>query len=784
MTRSLRLLELILLPAMSFPCFAGTTTHVEAGGIVRFEAEEFSAIDTPADWRRVEGIRGAAMQVLDTGRWSRSLRYDLQFQKPGTYRLWVRARKSPLAGQYGGNDIKVFFHAAAVEQVIAPGHYVFEIGLQDQRTFRWVDWPKNSPGNTTDLTVPEAGLYHLHFTGGAGEEWGWAIDSVCLINRDLEGVGPEDGAEVADGPPGSGVVPPARSEEPGASTQGSAVAFHPEEAAGQAPWPAPAGAQSDLALPPAWAFGVLYGNYCNQKELEERMQRLIEGDFPVDAMWVDSAFWDVSTDGPLGYINFTGDPEGFPEVRRMCEHLHAEGVRFGVWVWDRLSTAEKGLYAECEESGHFRGEPIVGNSWHNRGLKATSRSFDFDRPAAAAWWKGKMGQLVHKGVDFFKLDAGPAEGYIRTHFELTQQGGRSKGRGFLLTHVQRATLELIRRYPTAWTGDSLPAWTHPEFPDPVRWVWGGLREQVRMVADPAFGYYAYPFLTNDTGGFRNMTGYGRASDELYMRWVQFSALGAIMEVFGSMTFPAQNQPYAFSEAAQENFRRYTHLRMRLFPYLYSHAHLTRSTGWKMIQGESAHPAQYRLGRELLVAPVVDEGARSREVWLPAGVSWIDWWTGREWKGGQTINVEAPVDLLPLFVRAGSIIPLRDYARSIERGSNAVLTLEVWPRGTSSFSLIEDDGVSEAYRSGETATTTILCLEDGSAIEVRIGARQGAYEGAPASRIWRLRVRRPSAPQEVLVDGEKAEGWSFDRDEGIVTLEIARAAVQSTRVVIR
>lgn len=545
------------------------------------------------------------------------------------------------------------------------------------------------------------------------------------------------------------------------------------------PWTGEEQLDPDVAIPPAWAFGVLYGCYGDQARLERKVERLVAEGYPVDGVWSDSSFWDATTKGPRGYLNFRGDPSGWPDVRGLCERLSRRRVRFGVWVWDRLLDTGAD-FAEFERRGYFRGEPIVGNGWHNQGESAVGRYVDFENPEAAALWKAKMRPLLEQGLDFFKLDSGPRTAYVRTHFELTREGRESRGRGFVLSHVGRDDLLSVKRYPTSWTGDSLPDWKHDEYPDPVKWVFGGLREQVRMVADPRLEQYRYPFLANDTGGFRSMPGVGRASDELYMRWVQFSSFGAVMEVFGSMFFEDQNAPYTFGPAAQHDFLRYARLRLRLFPYLYSVAHRVRLAGRKMAEGDGENPLQYRLGPAFLVAPVLQPGATWRGVVLPAGERWVDYWTGVVHEGGRAVTVEAPADRLPLLVRAGSIVPMREEARAVELGSNEVLTLDVFPGGSSSFTLVEDDGLSEAYREGRFARTILEADDRGGELRVRIGATTGGFDGQLAARTWLVRARGRLAPSAVTVGGrplaraaargpEGPDGWWHDADGAWVRL---------------
>lgn len=526
----------------------------------------------------------------------------------------------------------------------------------------------------------------------------------------------------------------------------------------------------DIALPPAWAFGVLYGCYTDQVGALAKAKRLIAGNFPIDALWVDSAFWDVTTYGPQGYINFTGDQKGFPDPGALWRDLHALGLRNGIWTWERLNDTES-HYAEFKEKGYFK-DTIVGNSWHNDGTKSVAGRVDFDNPAAAARWSELMLPLIEQGLDFYKIDAYPDPAYVRTHFELSRKAALARsGRGFLLTHPFRKP-EIMKGYPTCWTSDSVAEWDQP--PEPETFRSGGFVQQIRKYAGVDNDKESrLPFLTNDTGAYWPSTSMAPAArDELYQRWVQFSAFGPIMEVFAERSAATGNDPLGYSPAAQENFRRYTHLRMRLFPYIYTQAHLTRQEGRRMIQGESAHPTQYRFGTDFWVAPVHAPAATSWPVALPPGL-WFNYWTGERVEGGRVIEVPVDLQTLPLFVRGGAIIPLRDYARTIELGSNSVLTLELFPHGTSAFTLYEDDGLSLAYLDDRIARTTFRAEQTGSALRLTIEAIQGDYDGRLAERIYIVKLRDRITPTRITLNGtalSSPKDWQRRNDAGVVVAD--------------
>ncbi len=545
-----------------------------------------------------------------------------------------------------------------------------------------------------------------------------------------------------------------------------------------------AGFDPDVILPPAWAFGVLHGYYTNQAGISRNLHRLERGDFPVDAIWVDSAFWDLTTRGPAGYLDFKGDLRAFPSLRQLTSELARHQVKFGIWVWDRILDANAEVFAEFDSRGFFKPDRIVSNGWHNVGLTSVARPVDFHSAAAAALWGEKLRPFLDNGVDFFKIDAEPQTDYLRTHFELSQRHGRhTRGRGFVLTQTARGSLADIKRYPAAWTGDAQSSWHQADYPDTSRWILGGLRQQIEMVANPTWRHYQYPFLANDTGGFHPRALQGAAAEELYIRWAQFSAFGSIMQVFGGPSVPEQNAPFGWSGTVQENFRTHTHLRLRLFPYIYTHALLTRLTGRKMIQGDAEHRFQYRFGSEFLVAPVHEPGASNRVVWLPPGQRWIDYWTGDSYEGGQDVTIPAPLSHLPLLVRAGAIIPMREYAPSVARGDNATLILDIYPEGAkqpSQFTLYEDDGISNDYLANRFTSTLVVCEPALQTITLKIAPICGDYNGKPGKRRWKLEVHLVSKPAEVSLNG-KPTAWRYDAKKAVLRLDWKAATAEASEV---
>lgn len=533
---------------------------------------------------------------------------------------------------------------------------------------------------------------------------------------------------------------------------------------------------AEIVLPPAWAFGVIYGGYTNQAETIETVRRLVEENYPVDAYWIDSWFWDYTTKGkhPGSYIDFEGDLDAYPDMEAMWKYMENYKIKSGIWVWDAIQRFEnEEVFDTFHESGFFKDEPFYNRrGWHNGVDSTLMGNIDFTNPAAVEKWKAMMKPFFDKGVDFLKLDRSSALPYLEASFELTQEAGQeTQGRGYIMSHLHSTGEPASKRYPAKWTGDAKIAWDQPDYPNTINYAMGAFKENIAMVSDPLLATYDIPFLGNDTGGY-NYFGSKDQSDELYMRWVQFSMFNPITNVFSTHQNPTANMPFSFSEEAQENFKYYAGLKSQLFPYIYTYAHVTRNTGEKMIRGFVEHGYQYLFGHELLVAPIYEQSATSRKVYLPAG-KWYNYYSKELLDGGQTLEVDAPTDRIPLFARAGSIIPKREAARAIELGSNDQLVLEIYPGNSkATFRLLEDDGSSNDYLRGDNIAQTLFEYTGNNTLT--IGAVEGQFKGMSPTRDITARFIQVEAPSSVSMNGNElsSSAWSYDQENKILTVSAA------------
>jgi alpha-D-xyloside xylohydrolase len=330
---------------------------------------------------------------------------------------------------------------------------------------------------------------------------------------------------------------------------------------------------------------------------------------------------------------------------------------------------------------------------------------DFSSPSGREWYVGKLLGLIGQGVSAFKTDFGEAipedtvfangmSGremhnlfallYHQTFYEAFERSPRPDD----LVCWGRAGWAGIQRYPISWSGDMLC-----NFASMACTLWGGLSYSLSGVA----------FWSHDIGGFQ-----GETNPELYIRWAQWGLLCSHSRGHGTTS----REPWSQGEQALSLFRRYAELRYRLIPYLYSYAHAAHRTGLPVLRPLVLEfqddpttldvDLQYMLGSELLVAPVFEAGATERQVYLPrTGGGWYDFWTERPIEGGW-LAATAPLETLPLFVRAGSILPFGPLQQFVGEKDTSQLTLHVYPReGRARFVLHEDDGDTRfTYTDGE------------------------------------------------------------------------------------
>jgi alpha-D-xyloside xylohydrolase len=277
-------------------------------------------------------------------------------------------------------------------------------------------------------------------------------------------------------------------------------------------------------------------------------------------------------------------------------------------------------------------------------------------------------------------------------------------------------------------------------------TWDALKRQVPAGLNATAS--GLPYWCNDVGGFQGLPAVhhpvrpplidpldardnvGDYDDypELYVRWYEYGAFEPIFRTHGTRTY---NEVWSYGKQAEPILEKYLRLRYQLMPYIYSLAWKSYSTGAPytraLFMDFPSDPKvaglgdEYMFGPALLVAPVTDQGATSRPVYLPAGTDWYNYWTNEKLHGGQTIEADAPIDTIPLFVKAGSILPLGEAVESTSQ-PQALAKIRIYPGSDGDFALYQDDGTTYAYEKSGGQVTNLHWID---------GQQRFSHSGAAA-----------------------------------------------------
>lgn len=428
-----------------------------------------------------------------------------------------------------------------------------------------------------------------------------------------------------------------------------------------------------MPMPPLWALGYHQArySYMSQAEVLEVARELRQRGIPCDALYLDIDYMD-------GYRVFTFNSETFPDPQALTQALHAMGYRL-VTILDPgvKIDPEYGAYQRGKARDAFikmpDGEPVVGVVW-----PAETHHPDFTKPDARAWWADEVKDfLVKSGVDgvwndmneplyFGKGEAISPPDYVQhdkegmggTHLELHNVYGMQMARatraGIERAYPERRAFNITRagwagtqRYASSWTGDNQS-------------TWDDLRLSIAMNLQMALS--GQSFTGPDVGGFAKDT-----TPELLARWTQAACLFPFFRNHSAIDTIRQ-EPYLFGTEIERICREAIQLRYQLMPALYTafaqcHRDGTPILRPVLLDDGQALDDQFLLGDSLLVAPVLTPHTLRRPVYLPSMiqhryVEWYDFWTGERMDSFNSLHmVEAPADRLPLFVRAGSVLPL-------------------------------------------------------------------------------------------------------------------------------
>ena len=535
-------------------------------------------------------------------------------------------------------------------------------------------------------------------------------------------------------------------------------------------------------MPPRWALGYQQCRYSyeTQKRVAEIADDFRKRKIPCDAIYLDIHHMD-------GYRVFTFG-KTFPKPRALIRKLTGQGFKVitivdpGVKDDRKFGVLNRGIARDA-----FVKEPNGKKDYAGKVWPGKARFPDFLSARVRDWWGDEQNKLCKLGIAGFWNDMNEPANFALptktlppkcvhrldpgkvTHDEIHNVYGMEMARACrdgILTHqpetrpfvITRAGYAGVQRYALVWTGDNSSVWEH-------------LSDAVQMFLNLSAS--GVPFCGGDIGGFIDNT-----TPELFLRWLQFATFTPFYRNHSNLGTIDQ-EPWVFGQNVESVARKYIELRYQLLPYLYGlfeQAHregtpIMRPLFWHFQDDPVAMATsdQFLLGENLLVAPILRQGSTARCVYLPRG-EWFDFWSGQKFSGGQHVIALAPLETIPIFVRAGSIVPMTAVQQFVGEKTADVVNLHCWP-GAGELDWYEDDGISQAFAAGAFSRRQIKSRwsEKGGAL------RLGRVSGNRPSDVkkWRIILRGVARKYSVRANGKVVSG-RFDAATQVGSFEVLNA----------
>jgi alpha-D-xyloside xylohydrolase len=493
-----------------------------------------------------------------------------------------------------------------------------------------------------------------------------------------------------------------------------------------------------------WAYGFWQckNRYKTQAELLGVAQKYRELSIPVDNIVQDWFWWNRKGEHVFN--------ENYPDPKGMVDELHRENFHLMISVWPFFEPGST-AYNTMDKNGWFVDKTVIAKPPYH---KAEMAVYDASNPAARKYYWQLMNDALFKiGVDAWWLDTtepetegreeniqlnhklaiGSGNRFVNLFPLMTttavyegQRAASNEKRVFILSRSAFAGSQ--RNAVTAWSGD-------------INSDWITFRRQIP--AGLNFELSGLPYWTTDIGGFVSGNPDDPAYRELFIRWFEFGTFSPIFRVHGTRSND-QNELWSYGAEAQKILTSYDRLRYRLMPYIYSMAWMVTNENYTPMRALAmdfrSDPRalnvgdQFMFGPALLVNPVTEPSANRRQMYLP-NATWYDFWTGQQQTGGKMIDAAAPIDRMPLYVRAGSIIPMGpDLQYAAEKPADPI-ELRVYRGADGAFTLYEDENDGYNYEKGVYATIPIHWNEATQTLD--IGERKGSFPGMLESRTFEI-----------------------------------------------
>lgn len=541
-------------------------------------------------------------------------------------------------------------------------------------------------------------------------------------------------------------------------------------------------------LPPLWSLGY---QQCRYSYYPESRAREIVKTFREKKIPADVIYFDI--DYQQGYAPFTINREYFPTFEKMILDFRAQGFHTILITDLHIKKDPNHGYAPYDSGikndvfvKNPDGSIYVGPVWPGDSVFP-----DFTLTRVRDWWGGLYKNFVAMGVAGFwndmnepsvflradktmpldtvhRLDDGTTVAHRAAHNIYGMENARATYEGlrklqdgerpFVLT---RAAYSGAQRYAATWTGDNSSTWNHLKMSTPMLM---------------SMGISGMPLVGDDIGGFA-----GSPTPDLLTRWFEVGALNPIYRDHTAKG-TADQEPWVHGPEQEAIRKRYIELRYRLLPYVYTATEEASRTGiplmrplfleYPQAQEFYGDDRDFLFGRDLFVAPVTTEMVDPEDISLPPG-DWYDFWTGVRHAHGEKIQLHPRLDEMPLYVRAGAILPMQPVVQNTGETPDGPLQLHIYPGEDCKGSLYEDDGHTLAYLKGEILRVNYSCAASSSSVSITSSIEKNAF--TPWWNSTALTVYGAAAvPKEVRIGDRAIQDWHFDSQAHTVTFTVPDA----------
>jgi oligosaccharide 4-alpha-D-glucosyltransferase len=548
------------------------------------------------------------------------------------------------------------------------------------------------------------------------------------------------------------------------------------------------------SIPPRWAFGNFMSRfgYTSEEQVKEIYNNMKADSFPMDAVIFDLFWFGDSIKGTMGNLDWMNKTK-WPDPKRMIDDFKKDSIKTILitepFILESTPNYQPSVQYHSVDSA---GKPFVLTDFYfgRGGL------IDIFRNDAQDWFWEKYQKQISNGVAGWWGDLGEPEkhpsstyhnlkdlGFSRTfaadevhnlygHYwsKMLHEKYAQHYPGTRLFHLNRSGFAGSQRYNAfPWTGD-------------VHRNWKGFEAQLPILL--SMSLCGIPYIHSDAGGFAM----GQRDPELYTRWLQFAAFTPVFRPHGTAlgdvdpnVLTIESEPTFAPEPYKSIVRKFIELRYALTPYNYSLAYEQQLLGRPLMRPMFYHFTdtasyramdQYMWGENILVAPVMQQGSISKDLYLPAG-KWYNYLNNTFSDGGKWISADAGIEEIPIFIRPGAFIPTVDGLKNLDAYSTKVLNILYVPSaGATSYTLYDDDG--KTNKAVEKKQFELLQFSGAAAnnlVTITIKSNGGNFAGRPSSRAINLTIPGQSkSPSAVLINGKPHKDFRYDADEKMVYVQ--------------